>query len=89
MPLKGQFSLDEYTIHINKFFSVHTKQEAVNLIIRASFCTELYFAGASQAVLVVKNPLANAGRCKRCGSNPWVGKISLEEGIATHSSILV
>jgi len=49
----------------------------------------LYFAGASQAVLVVKNPLANAGRCKRCGSNPWVGKISLEEDMATHSSILV
>ena len=36
---------------------------------------ELYFAGASQAVLVVKNPLANAGRGKRCGFNPWVGKI--------------
>ena len=26
-------------------------------------------------VLVVKNPPANAGRCKRCVFNPWVGKI--------------
>ena len=30
---------------------------------------------ASQVVLVIKNPLANAGRCKRCGFDPWVGKI--------------
>ena len=50
---------------------------------------ELYFAGASQAVLVVKNPPTNEGRCKRCGFNPWVGEISLEEGMATHSHILV
>ena len=26
-------------------------------------------------VLVVKNPPANAGRCKRCAFNPWFGKI--------------
>jgi len=26
-------------------------------------------------VLVVKNPPASAGRCKRCGFDPWVGKI--------------
>ena len=25
--------------------------------------------------LAVKNPPANAGRCNRCGSHPWVGKI--------------
>ena len=25
--------------------------------------------------LVVKNPLASAGRHKRCGFDPWVGKI--------------
>ena len=31
--------------------------------------------GAFQVVLVVKNLLANAGRCKRCGFSPWVGKI--------------
>ena len=32
-------------------------------------------ARASQVALVVKNPPANAGRCKRCGFNPWVGTI--------------
>ena len=30
---------------------------------------------ASQVILVVKNPPANAGRCKTCGFNTWVGKI--------------
>ena len=30
---------------------------------------------ASQVALVVKNPPVNAGRCKRCGFNPWVGEI--------------
>ena len=25
--------------------------------------------------LVVKNPPAREGRCKRCGFDPWVGKI--------------
>ena len=30
---------------------------------------------ASQVVVVVKNPPANAGRLKRCGLNPWVRKI--------------
>ena len=39
-------------------------------------------------MLVVKNPPANAGDIKRCRSDPWVGKIPLEEGMATHSSIL-
>ena len=34
------------------------------------------YAGASQAVLVVKNQPANAGKRKRCGFDPWVGKIS-------------
>ena len=37
---------------------------------------------------VVKNPLANAVRHKRLGFDPWIGKIPLEEGMATHSSIL-
>ena len=27
-------------------------------------------------------------RCKRCGFDPWVGKIPLEEGMATQSSVL-
>ena len=30
---------------------------------------------ASQVVLVVKNPSANAEGIKRCGFDPWVGKI--------------
>ena len=38
--------------------------------------------------LVVKNPLAKAGDYKRCRSDPWVGKIPLEEGMTTHSDIL-
>jgi len=36
---------------------------------------------------VLKNLPANAGD-ERCGSDPWVGKITLEEGTATLSSIL-
>ena len=43
--------------------------------------------GASQVVLVVKKPLANAGDM-RCGFYPWIEKIPLEEGMATHPSIL-
>ena len=31
--------------------------------------------GASQVLLVVKNPLVNAGRCKRRRFDPWVRKI--------------
>ena len=30
---------------------------------------------SSLVAIVVKNPPANAGRCKRPGFNPWVGKI--------------
>ena len=33
------------------------------------------WTGASQVALVVKNPPANAGRCKRRGFHPWVGKV--------------
>ena len=42
---------------------------------------------ASQVALVVKNPPANTGDT-RCRFDPWVGKITLEEGMATHYSIL-
>ena len=42
--------------------------------------------GAFQVALVVKNPSPNAGY-KRLGFDPWVRKF-LEEGMATHSSIL-
>ena len=42
---------------------------------------------ASQMVLVVKNPLANAGDIRGVGSIHVSGR-SLEEGRATHSSVL-
>ena len=39
-----------------------------------------------------KEPTCQCRRCKRCGLNPWVGNIaiysSLEEGMATDSSVL-
>ena len=46
------------------------------------------FFGASQMALVLKNPPASAGDIKRLGFSPWIGKIPLEEGMATHFSIL-
>ena len=36
-----------------------------------------------------QEPTCQCRRCKRCGFDPRIGKISLEEGMATHSSILV
>ena len=48
--------------------------------------TLLYNHHASQLVLVVKNPLVNAG--DRHGLDPWVGKNPLKKEMATHSSIL-
>ena len=44
--------------------------------------------GAFQVVLVVKNPLTNAGDIKDCLFDPWGWEDPLEEGITTHSSIL-
>ena len=41
----------------------------------------------SQIALVVKNPLANAGNIRR-GFDPWGWEDPLEEGTATHCSIL-
>ena len=43
---------------------------------------------ASQVVLVVKNPPSCAGRRKRCGFDPCVGKIPWRRAQATHSIIL-
>ena len=43
--------------------------------------------GASQVVLVVKNLTASAGDIRGAGSIPESGR-SLEEGTATHSSVL-
>ena len=44
--------------------------------------------GASQVVLVVKNTPANAGNVRDMGSIPGGQEDPLEEGMATHSSIL-
>ena len=43
--------------------------------------------GASQAALVVKNPIANAGDLRDTSSIPGSGD-ALEEDMVTHSSIL-
>ena len=45
------------------------------------------FSWASQVALVVNNLPANAGGLREAGSIPGLGR-SLEEGMATHSSIL-
>ena len=37
---------------------------------------------------MIKNLPTSAGRCEGHGFDPWVGKIPLEEGIATHSNVL-
>ena len=39
------------------------------------FWLHIYSHLGSQVVLVVKNPPTNAGDIKRCGFDPWVGKI--------------
>ena len=44
-------------------------------------------SGASQVALVVKNPSANVGDIRETGLIPG-GEDPLEEGMATHSSIL-
>ena len=43
--------------------------------------------GASHVELVVKHLPANAGDIKRHEFGPWVGKIPLEKGMATHPCI--
>ena len=47
----------------------------------------LRVSGVSQVVLVVQNLPANAGDIRDLGSIPGLGR-SLEEGMATHSSVL-
>ena len=47
-----------------------------------------FYYQASQVVLVVKNLPANAGDVRAAVFDPWVGKDPLQEGMATHSSIL-
>ena len=54
---------------------------------RTRLCWARSKAGASPVVLVVKNPPANAGVIRDMGLISGLGR-SLEEGTATHSSIL-
>ena len=46
------------------------------------------FEGIYFEMLVVNNPPANAGDIRDVGSIPESGRSLLEEGMATHSSIL-
>ena len=46
-----------------------------------------YYVWVSQVALIVKNPPANAGDMRH-RFDPWVWEDPLEEGMATHSSIL-
>ena len=62
---------------------------SINIFYKAKFLKTLYFVGvllirASQVALVVKNLSANAGDVRDTDSED-----PLEEGMATHSSILV
>ena len=50
---------------------------------KVAFKLEGFPGGASG-----KEPTGQCRRGKRCGFDPWVRKIPLEEGMATHSSIL-
>ena len=54
------------------------------------FCSCIIWVttGASRVALMVKNPPANAGDVRDMGSIPGL-RVSLEEGMATHFSILV
>ena len=64
--------------------------EAIEILCHETRCqgASQVALGASQVALVVKNLPANTGRCKRQRFDPWVEKNSLEEGMATHSSII-
>ena len=44
--------------------------------------------GASPVVQRIKESTINHRRHRRCRFDPWVGKIPLEEGMATHCTIL-
>ena len=66
-------------------FSISPSSDHPGLI---SFSILYTSTRASQVALMMKSLLANAGRCKRHRFNPWVGKIPLEECMATHSNIL-
>ena len=79
------------------FFNEYKKKRISHLVFFFEFCDlvnkqlklhSVYsFTWASQVVLVVKNPSANSGDIRDAGSIlGW--EDTLEEGLATHSSIL-
>ena len=60
------------------------------MVFRALFC--FIVGGRGQSLLgvslVAQNLPAISGDTGDCRFNPWVGKIPLEEGMATHPSVL-
>ena len=54
----------------------------------AAAAAAAWYLGASQVALVVKNPPANAGDLRETWVQSLGWKDSLEEGMATHSSVL-
>ena len=84
-PLRFSFSLVESWIGAQDLSLVACVRSFIHsLIPLPPFNTN----GASQLAPVVKNPPANAGDVREAGSIPGSGR-SLEEGMATHTSILV
>ena len=63
----------------------------------STFFTSVHTLLINESIEVLKSlpsgfPGGSNGECLKCGTprfDPWVGKISLENGTATHSSILV
>ena len=86
------FTLRFITLHCDyvHYLSVSLyqfRQETQTTLSKKDFIGSVNPTWDSQVVLVVKNMPANVLH-KRCVFDPWVGKIPLEEGMATHSSIL-
>ena len=88
------FSLSQINIYLDSFcygFLLGEIQTKTQLKWRAywiyQFKVIMERDGVSQVALVVKNPPAKCRRCKDTAWIPWSGR-SLEDGMATHSSIL-
>ena len=68
-----------------KFSSIqHRNPSLPNVIVTSQACNGDFSGGPGG-----KDPACQCRRCKRQEFNPWVGKIPLEEEMATHSSVLV
>ena len=75
--------------NLSTFKELKSKREGKEIIRRKSSnaAVGFRFSRASQVALVVKNLPANAGHNRR-GFYHWVREHPLEEGRATHSSVL-